>query len=77
MKIKLQSNEMDGNNLNYCFNIENISLSPKQKEVVICSHCYFQVTNITRSNPDDYVELVCKGYVLDNLEINNINNDEN
>ena len=77
MEIKLLNNGMNGNYLNYCFNIENISISPEQREVVICSHCYFQVTNITRSNPDDYVELVCKGYVLDNLEINNIDNNEN
>jgi hypothetical protein len=43
MTITIQNNGTDENHPNYCLNIENISLSPWQKEILICSHCYFQV----------------------------------
>ena len=74
MKIIIQNNGTDNEHPYYCFNIENYSISPEQKEVLICSHCYFQVLKITRSTPDDYVELVCKGYLLDNFNISNKDN---
>ena len=66
MTITIQNNGTDENHPNYCLNITDISLSPKQKEILICSHCYFQVTNIQKINDIDYVDLVCKGYILDN-----------
>ena len=66
MTITIQNNGTDENHPNYCLNIENISLSPYQKEILICSHCYFQVTNIKKKRGIDYVDLVCKGYLLDN-----------
>ena len=66
MTITIQNNGTDENHPNYCLNIENISLSPEQKEILICSHCYFQVTKIKKKGNIDYVELVCKGYLLDN-----------
>ena len=66
MTITIQNNGTDQNHPNYCLNIESSSLSPKQKEILICSHCYFQVTSMNRSSGIDYVDLVCKGYLLDN-----------
>ena len=66
MTITIQNNGTDEKHPNYCLNIEDISLSPKQKEILICSHCYFQVTNIQKIDDIDYVDLVCKGYLLDN-----------
>ena len=66
MTITIQNNGTDENHPNYCLNIENISLSPWQKEILICSQCYFQVTNIQKKDNIDYVELICKGYLLDN-----------
>ena len=66
MTITIQNNGTDQNHPNYCLNIESFSLSKKQKEILICSHCYFQVTSMNRSSGIDYVDLVCKGYLLDN-----------
>ena len=66
MTITIQNNGTDENHPNYCLNIEDISLSPEQKEILICSHCYFQVTNIKKIDDIDYIDLVCKGYLLDN-----------
>ena len=66
MTITIQNNGTDENHPNYCLNIEDISLSPWQKEILICSHCYFQVIKFEKKGNIDYVELVCKGYLLDN-----------
>ena len=66
MKIFIHNNGTDRNHPNYCLNIENYSLSPEQKEILICSHCYFEIIKMKRSDDIDYVDLVCKGYLLDN-----------
>ena len=66
MKIFIHNNGTDENHPNYCLNIENYSLSPEQKEILICSHCYFEIIKMKRSDDIDYVDLVCKGYLLDN-----------
>ena len=65
IKINIQNNGIDANHPNYCLCTMHISLFPELEEVLICSHCYFQVTKIERSNPFDYLDLVCKGYLLD------------
>lgn len=68
MTIRIRNNGTDENHPNYCVNIEeDISYSPEQKEIVICSHCYFQVINVRR-NPQkiDYLYLDCLGFPLDN-----------
>ena len=73
IKINIQNNGIDDNHPNYCLYIENISLTRGQEEVVICSHCYFQVTKVNRSNPYDYIDLVCKGYLLDEFYLKDKN----
>ena len=65
MTIVLQNNGTDENHPNYCFNLGDLSYSPEQKEILLCSHCYFQVTKIKRTEKMDYIDLVCKGYTLD------------
>ena len=77
MKINIQNNGTDDNHPNYCFYIEDITYAKKQYEVVICSHCYFQVTKINRSNSYDYIDLVCKGYLLDKFYLKDKNLNEN
>ena len=73
IKINIQNNGIDDNHPNYCSYIENISYTRGQEEVVICSHCYFQVTKVNRSNPYDYIDLVCKGYLLDEFYLKDKN----
>ena len=68
MTITIRNNGTDIRHPNYCLNIEKISLHPEEKEILICSHCYFQVTSIQRNDKVDYVDLLCKGYLLDNQE---------
>ena len=68
MTITIRNNGTDERHPNYCLNIEKISLLPEEKEILLCSHCYFQVTNIQRNEKIDYVDLLCKGYLLDNYE---------
>ena len=68
MTINIQNNDGTDNHPNYCFNIEKISLSPEQKEILISSHCYFQVTRLERNSKIDYVDLTCKGYLLNNYK---------
>ena len=68
MTITIRNNGIDKRHPNYCLNIEKISLLPEEKEILLCSHCYFQVTNIQRNEKIDYVDLLCKGYLLDNYE---------
>ena len=70
IKINIQNNGIDANHPNYCLCTMHISISPELEEVLIFSHCYFQVTKIERSNPFDYLDLVCKGYLLDKFYLN-------
>ena len=67
MTIDIEYNGTDDNHPNYCFNLKDISLTPEQEEILICSHCYYQVISIKRSETIDYVELVCLGYLLNNF----------
>ena len=67
MTISIQNNGTDDDHPNYCFYINDISYNSGQKEVLFCSHCYYQVTKIERTNERDYVDLVCLGYLLNNV----------
>jgi surface protein len=60
--IKLKNNKKR----NYCLDITKFSRFPKEKEILISSHCYFNVTEIKR-NPEgvDEVNLDCEGFLLD------------
>ena len=62
MTITIKNNGTDEHHPNYCTEITDYSLSPEQKEIVICSHCLFQVTSISRTDTIDYVDLICRGY---------------
>ena len=67
MKIKIENNGTDERHPNYCVYIEDYSTVKGEKETLICSHCFFQVTNIVRNhNGIDYVDLICRGYLLNN-----------
>ena len=49
----------------YCYYIEDITISRKQYEILISSHCYFTVTKINRNDKGiDYVNLICEGYLI-------------
>ena len=76
MTISIQNNGTDDDHPNYCFYINDISYSSDQKEVLFCSHCYYLVTKIERTNERDYVDLVCLGYLLNNVEKFKENDDE-
>ena len=60
--IKIKNNKKR----NYCLDITKFSRFPKEKEILISSHCYFNVTEIKR-NPEgvDEVNLDCEGFLLD------------
>ena len=66
MTINLINNEIGEDLLDYCVDISdnNFSLYPNEEEILLCSHCYFQITNIRRNEKIDYVDLVCRGYLL-------------
>lgn len=64
ISIYIENNGTDGNHPNYCFCTNNITITPGQDEIVISSHCYYQVTNIIRNEKLDKVDLVCFGYLL-------------
>ena len=64
MIITIKNNGVDGHP-NYCFSITDLSCFPVEDEILICSHCYFTITNIIRDNNIDYVHLTCEGYLLD------------
>jgi len=64
MEIKIKNNGVNGHP-NYCYYIENITVSNNQYEVLISSHCYFTVTNIRHENQIDYVSLICEGTIFE------------
>jgi len=66
MNINLINNWIGEDHLDYCVDISDndFSIYPNEKEILICSHCYFQVTNIRRNEEIDYVDLVYRGYLL-------------
>ena len=66
MTINLINNRIGEDLLDYCVDMSdnNFSIYPNEKEILLCSHCYFQVTNIRRNEKIDEVDLVCRGYLL-------------
>ena len=64
MIISIKNNGTNGYP-NYCYYIEDITISPNQYEVLISSHCYFTVTNIEHKEKIDYVSLICEGYLFE------------
>ena len=62
--ITIRNNGTNGHP-NYCYYIEDITFTPNQYEVLISSHCYFTVTNITHEKEIDYVSLTCEGYLIE------------
>ena len=47
---------------NYCYNIKDISLFPKEDEILISSHCCFEVNDMKKNKKGiDEVYLTCKG----------------
>ena len=64
--IKIKNNGTNGFP-NYCYYIEDITYYTGEYEVLLCSHCYFSVTNIQHRKDIDYVFLTCEGYLLNNI----------
>ena len=66
MTINLINNEIGEDLLDYCvdMSVNDFSIYPNEKEILLCSHCYFQVTNIRRNEKIDKVDLVCGGCLL-------------
>ena len=63
MIITIKNNGINGHP-NYCYYIEDISMNPKEFEVLISSHCYFTVNKIVKENNIEYVSLTCEGYLI-------------
>ena len=66
MTINLNNNRIGEDHLDYCvdMSVNHFSIFPNEEEILICSHCYFQVINIRRNEKIDEVDLVCRGYLL-------------
>ena len=62
--ITINNNGTNGHK-NYCYYIEDITVSKNQYEILIASHCKFTVKNIRREKMIDYIYLTCEGYLLD------------
>ena len=61
MIITIKNNGLNGSP-NYCYNIKDISLYSYEDEILISSHCCFEVDNIIRDKKKiDEVYLTCKG----------------
>ena len=63
MTIKIKNNGSNGYP-NYCYNIKDISLFPHEDEILISSHCCFEVNDIIKSKRIDEVYLTCKGFKI-------------
>ena len=63
MIITIKNNGINGHP-NYCYYIEDISMNPKEFEVLISSHCYFTVNKIVKENNIEYVSLTCEGHLI-------------
>ena len=63
MDITIKNNGINGHP-NYCYYIEDITVSKNQYEVLISCLCYFQVTKREKKGEIDYVSLVCEGYLI-------------
>ena len=49
---------------NYCYNIKDISMYPGEDEILISSHCCFEINEINRNKQVDEVYLTCKGFKI-------------
>ena len=58
-------NNGTNNHSNYCFYIEDLTVTKNQYEIIFASHCLFVVDKIERKDKLDYVYLTCEGYLLD------------
>ena len=65
--IKIKNNGTNGYP-NYCYYIEDITYYSGEYEILFCSHCFFNVTNIQHKRDIDYVSLICEGYLLNNIK---------
>ena len=63
MTIIIKNNGSNGYP-NYCYNIKDISLYPHEDEILISSHCCFEVNDIIKSKKIDEVYLTCKGFKI-------------
>ena len=72
MIIKIKNNGTNGHK-NYCYYIEDITISKHQFEVLLSSHCFFTVTNIKHEKDIDYVYLTCEGSLFCPIQENNFN----
>ncbi len=63
MDITIKNNGTNGHP-NYCYYIEDITVSKKQYEVLISCHCYFQVTKREKKGKIEYVSLICEGFLI-------------
>ena len=63
MTIIIKNNGSNGYP-NYCCNIKDISLYPHEDEILISSHCCFEVNDIIKSKKIDEVYLTCKGFKI-------------
>ena len=59
-EIKIKNNGVNGYP-NYCYYVEDITVSKNQYEVLISCHSYFTVTYIKHANQIDYIGLICEG----------------
>lgn len=62
-------NNGTNNQSNYCFYVEDISMTKHQYEIVFASHCQFVVDKIEKKDKLDYVYLTCEGYLLELFNI--------
>ena len=63
MIINIKNNGSNGFP-NYCYNIKYISMFPGEDEILIYSHCCFEVNNMKRNKKIDEVYLTCKGFKI-------------
>jgi len=64
MIIIIRNNGTNGHP-NYCYYLEDITVSENQYEILISCHCYFTITKIERGEKIDYISLICEGYLFD------------
>ena len=62
MEIKIQNNGTN-NHLNYCYDVQKVSYYPHEEEILISSHCYFVIEQITRGELYDYIRMRCEGFI--------------
>ena len=63
MTIIIKNNGSNGYP-NYCYNIKDVSLFRSEDEILISSHCCFELNDIIRSKKIDEVYLTCKGFKI-------------